>query len=163
MMADTTIVIEILTGIFLFIYIGLHLEAIHDVKKYREIYDLLNRDVYKFEPNVSNSSIFRRYVYDRTTMESRPIGDCVIFFPDGDIKLNDNLYIWKSTMFANLFRWYYLRKFNNLKDEKIREYNIRESFRRSRESLQSHLYERYMRDYGGTTTQSKSDFKFLRG
>lgn len=162
-MTDTTIVIEILTGIALFIYIGLQLQATPDIKRYQELYDLMNGDHYKFTPQTSRSAIFRRYVYDRTTGTNIPIGDHIIFFPDGDIKLNDNLYIWKSTMVGNLIRWYYHRKFSKLKDEKIREYNIREAFRRAGENRESFLYERYMRQHEGTATEYKIDFKFLRG
>jgi len=162
-MTDTQIVISVLTGIALFIYIGLHLQAVPDIRTYMELYDLMNNDQYKFAPQTSRSAIFRRYVYDRTTGTNIPIGDHIIFFPDGDIKLNDNLYIWKSTMVGNLIRWYYHRKFSKLKDEKIREYNIREAFRRAGENRESVLYDRYMRQYSGTTTEYKIDFKFLRG
>ncbi len=155
-MSDTQIVISILTGIALFIYVGLHLQAIPDIRRYEELYDLMNGDHYKFAPQTSRSAIFRRYVYHRTTGTNIPSGDHIIFFPDGDIKLNDNLYIWKSTMVGNLIRWYYHRKFSKLKDEKIREYNIREAFRRAGENRESELYKRYIR-------QQNLDFKFLRG
>ena len=155
-MTDTQIVISVLTGIAFFIYGGLHLQAIPDIERYQQLYKLMADEVYKFEPHAGHSAIFRRYVYDRTTGTNIPISDCIIFFPDGDIKLNDNLYIWKSTMVGNLIRWYYHRKFSKLKDEKIREYNIREAFRRAGENRESELYKRYMR-------QQNLNFKFLRG
>ena len=34
----------------MFIYIGLQLQAIPDIARYKELYKLMNRDVYKFEP-----------------------------------------------------------------------------------------------------------------
>ena len=158
MAADSTIVVEIMTGIALFIYIGLQLQAIPDIARYKELYKLMNRDVYKFEPHAGHSAIFRKYDYDIDRVEFGPVSECIIFFPDGDIKLNDNLYIWKSTMVGNLIRWYYHRKFIKLKDEKIDIYNWREL----RERYSQQRYDDYVRQYGGTTTQAPQ-FKFFRG
>jgi hypothetical protein len=154
MAADSTIVIEILTGIALFIYIGLQLQAIPDIARYKELYKLMNRDVYKFEPQTSRSAIFRKYDYDIRRLEFYPIGDHIIFFPDGDIKLDENLYIHKSTRYGNLFSWYYYNKFCKLRDEKIDIHNWREM--RERYSQLRH------NDYMGQH-QNKSSFKFLRG
>jgi hypothetical protein len=154
MAADSTIVIEILTGISLFIYIGLQLQALPDIIRYQELYDLMNNDQYRFQPQTSRSAIFRRYDYSRTTGTNIPVGDHIIFFPDGDIKLNDNLYIWKSTMVGNLIRWYYYRKFIKLKDEKIDLYNWREM----RERYSQLRHDAFMQQH-----QNKSSFKFLRG
>jgi hypothetical protein len=129
-MNDIQIVLSVLTGIALFIYIGLHLQALPYIRTYNELYNLMVNNTYRYQPNTSNSSIFRRYVYDRTLMVHRPISDHIIFFPDGDIKLNDNLYIWKSTMVGNLIRWYYHRKFCRLKDKLISDYNFNQAYRR---------------------------------
>ena len=103
MAADSTIVVEILTGIALFIYIGLQLQAIPDIARYKELYKLMNRDVYKFEPHAGHNAIFRRYDYDIRRVEFIPLGDHIIFFPDGDIQLDENLYIHKSTRTALKF------------------------------------------------------------
>ena len=154
-MSDVQIVISILTGIALFIYIGFQLQAIPDIRRYQELYKLMADEVYKFEPHAGHSAIFRRYAYDRTTGTSRPVSDSIIFFPDGDIKLNDNLYIWKSTMVGNMIRWYYHRKFNKLKDEKIDVYNWREM----RERYSQLRHDAYMRPF--RAEELKKEFKFL--
>ena len=156
MAADSTIVVEIITGIAFFIYGGLHLQSIPDFQKYREIYKLMNRDVYKFEPHAGHSSLFRLYDYDIRRVEFIPLGNHIIFFPDGDIKLDENLYIHKSTRRGNLFRWYYYNKFCKLRDEKIDIHNWREL----RERYSQLRHDAYL---GQHKNQNKSSFKFLRG
>jgi len=155
-MTNMQIVMLVLTSVFLFIFIGLHLSALPDVQKYMEIYDLMDRDVYKFEPHAGHSSRFRLYDYSIVRSEFYPSDACIIFFPDGDIKLNDNLYIWKSTMYGNIFRWYYHRKFCKLRDAKIDLYNWREM----RERNAQHLHNAYIQQF---KNKNKLSFKFLRG
>jgi hypothetical protein len=53
----------------------------------------------------------------------------------------------------SLVSWYYWRKFQKLKDDTIREYNIREGQRRRAQNLFD----------GRSKLQNKLDFKFLRG
>ena len=156
MAADSTIVVEIITGISFFIYGGLHLQSIPDFQKYREIYKLMNRDVYKFEPSPVHGSVFRKYAYDMNILEFYPIGERIVFFANGNIELNENLYIHKSTRYGNLFRWYYYNKFCKLRDEKIDIHNWREM----RERYSQLRHDAYL---GQHKNQNKSSFKFLRG
>ncbi len=155
-MTDTQIVTLILTGIFLFIYIGFHIPTIQDIEKYKKYYNELGRGVYKFEPNVGHSAYFYLHTYDINRLEFTRTGINIIFFPDGDIKLNDNLYLHKSLLLGNLIKWYWFRKFHRLKDDLISEYNIREMFRTRAEMIDSSHYERYMK-------QQNLNFKFFRG
>jgi hypothetical protein len=154
-MSNPTIVVEILTGISFFIYGGLHLQSIPDFQKYREIYKLMNRDVYKYEPHVGHGSLFRLYDYDIRRVEFIPVSDCIVFFPDGDLKLDENLYIHKSTRYGNLFRWYYYNKFCKLRDEKVDIYNWREM----RERYSQLRHDAYMRPF--RAEEPKKEFKFL--
>ena len=148
--------IIIITGIALFIYIGIHLETIPNLIKYKKLLRLLADDTYRYQPNISNSIIFRKFVYNRTSGTNIPISDHIIFFPNGDIKLNENLYIWKSTRYGNLFKWYYHRKFCKMKDEKIDVYNWREM----RERNAQHLHNAYIQQF---KNKKNLDFKFLIG
>ena len=83
---------------------------------YKKKYDELERGVYKYEPNHGQSHYFYLYSYDINTLTFTRTDVNIIFFPDGDIKLTDNLYIHKSLLFMSLVSWYYWRKFQKLKD-----------------------------------------------
>ena len=153
-MTDTQSVISILGCVFLLIYVIMNLSYISDHKMYKKKYRELQRGVYRFEPNRGHEQIyFNLYSYDINTLEFHRTDCAIIFFPDGNIKLTENLYIHKSHLFMSLYGWYYWRKFQRLKDDTIREYNFRQAH--SRMSRDHH--ERYMKQ------QVKKDFKFLRG
>jgi hypothetical protein len=124
------------------------------VDLYKKKYDELKRGVYKYEPTYGlQSHYFYLYSYDINTLTFTRTDVDIIFFLDGDIKLTNNLYIHKYHLFMSLVSWYYWRKFQKLKDDTIREYNIREGQRRRAQNL---FDER-------SKLQNKLDFKFLRG
>lgn len=155
-MTDAQLVILILFGIFLFIIVGMNFSSIHSYKIYRKKYKELEHGVYKFEPNVGHQCYFYLYHYDINTHTRSRTDINMIFFPDGDIKLDDNVYLFKWQTWTSFVHWYYYRKFNKLKDKLISDYNFREAYRRLSENSESRLYERYMR-------QHRLDFKFFRG
>jgi hypothetical protein len=123
------------------------------VKLYKKKYDELERGVYKYEPTSGlQSHYFYLYSYDIATVTFTRTDVDIIFFPDGDIKLTDNLYIHKSHLFMSLVSWYYWRKFQKLKDELI----DLDNWRNRRERYAQLRNDSYV-------AQNKLDFKFFRG
>jgi hypothetical protein len=152
-MTDTQSVISILGCVLLLIYVIMNLSYVSDHKLYKKKYQELQRGVYRFEPRGSELTYFNLYSYNINTLEFQRTDCDIIFFPDGDIKLTENLYIHKNHLFMSLYVWYYWRKFQRLKDDTIREYNFMQAHSR----MSRDHYERYMKQ------QNKLDFKFLRG
>ena len=151
-MTDAQIVISVIFAVVFFVILIFNVVSYPNVDLYKKKYDELKRGVYKYEPN-HQSHYFYLYSYDINTLTFTRTDVNIIFFLDGDIKLTDNLYIHKSHLFMSLVSWYYWRKFQKLKDDTIREYNIREGQRRRAQNLFD----------GRSKLQNKLDFKFLRG
>ena len=147
-MTDAQIVISVIFAVVFFVILIFNVVSYPNVELYKKKYDELERGVYKYEPNVGNSHYFYLYSYDINTLTFTQTYVNIIFFPDGDIKLTDNLYIHKSHLFMSLVSWYYWRKFQKLKDELIDLYNYRN---------QRGRYEHYVKK------QNIPTFKFLRG
>jgi hypothetical protein len=123
------------------------------VELYKKKYDELERGVYKYESTPGlQSHYFYLYSYDINTLTFTRTDVDIIFFPDGDIKLTDNLYIHKSHLFMSLVSWYYWRKFQKLKDELI----DLDNWRNRRERYAQLRNDSYV-------AQNKLDFKFFRG
>lgn len=153
-MTEAQIVISVIFAVIFFVILIFNVVSYPNVKLYKKKYDELERGVYKYEPaEHTESNYFYLYSYDITTLTFTRTDVSIIFFLDGDIKLTDNLYIHKSHLFLSLVSWYYWRKFQKLKDDTIREYNIREGQRRRAQNI---FDER-------SKLQNKLDFKFLRG
>ena len=151
-MTDVQITILIIFAVVFFVILIFNVVSYPNVELYKKKYDELKRGVYKYEPN-HQSHYFYLYSYDINALTFTRTDVNIIFFLDGDIKLTNNLYIHKSHLFMSLVSWYYWRKFQRLKDDTIREYNIREGQRRRAQNL---FDER-------SKLQNKLDFKFLRG
>ena len=151
-MTNALIVISIFFAVVFFVILIFNVVSYPNVELYKKKYDELKRGVYKYEPN-HQSHYFYLYSYDINNLTFTRTDVNIIFFLDGDIKLTNNLYIHKYHLFMSLVSWYYWRKFQKLKDDTIREYNIREGQRRRAQNL---FDER-------SKLQNKLDFKFLRG
>ena len=152
-MTDAQIVISVIFAVVFFVILIFNVVSYPNVELYKKKYDELERGVYKYEPSHGQSHYFYLYSYDINTLTFTRTDVDIIFFLDGDIKLTNNLYIHKSHLFMSLVSWYYWRKFQKLKDDTIREYNIREGQRRRAQNI---FDER-------SKLQNKLDFKFLRG
>ena len=152
-MTDAQAVISAIFAVIFFVILIFNVVSYPNVELYKKKYDELERGVYKYERSHGHSLYFYLYSYDINTLTFTRTGVNIIFFPDGDIKLTDNLYIHKSHLFLSLVSWYYWRKFQRLKDELVETYNIRNQRGRYE---QSH-HERYMKQ------KNKLDFKFFRG
>lgn len=153
-MTDAQLVITIFAGIFLLIYVISNFSNIGNHKLYKKKYQEMQRGVYKFEPNRGSELIyFNFYNYNINTLEFQRTDCDIIFFPDGDIKLTENLYLHKNHLFMSLYSWYYWRKFQRLKDDTIHEHNFRQAHSR----MSRNHHERYMKQ------QTKKEFKFFRG
>ncbi len=152
-MTDALIVISIFFAVVFFVILIFNVVSYPNVELYKKKYDELERGVYKYEPRVGHQIYFYLYSYDINTLTFTRTGVNIIFFPDGDIKLTDNLYIHKSHLFMSLVSWYYWRKFQKLKDELIDLYN----YRNQRGRYEQSHHERYMKQ------KNKLDFKFFRG
>ena len=152
-MTDAQTVISAIFAVIFFVILIFNVVSYPNVELYKKKYDELERGVYKYERSHGHSLYFYLYSYDINTLTFTRTGVNIIFFPDGDIKLTDNLYIHKSHLFLSLVSWYYWRKFQRLKDELVETYNIRNQRGRYE---QSH-HERYMKQ------KNKLDFKFFRG
>jgi hypothetical protein len=153
-MTNALIVISIFFAVVFFVILLFNVVSYPNVELYKKKYDELERGVYKYEPTPGlQSHYFYLYSYDINTLTFTRTDVDIIFFLDGDIKLTNNLYIHKYHLFMSLVSWYYWRKFQKLKDDTIREYNIREGQRRRAQNL---FDER-------SKLQNKLDFKFFRG
>ena len=153
-MTDVQITILIIFAVVFFVILIFNVVSYPNVELYKKKYDELERGVYKYEPAPGPQSIyFYLFSYDINTLTFTRTDVNIIFFPDGDIKLTNNLYIHKSNLFMSLVSWYYWRKFQKLKDELIDMYNYRNQRGRYE---QSHR-ERYVKQ------QNISSFKFFRG
>jgi len=124
-MTDAQIVISVIFAVVFFVILIFNVVSYPNVDLYKKKYDELERGVYKYERSHGHSLYFYLYSYDINTLTFTRTGVNIIFFPDGDIKLTDNLYIHKSHLFMSLVSWYYWRKFQKLKDELIDLYNYR--------------------------------------
>lgn len=143
---------SVLACVFLLIYIIMNASYISDHEMYRKKYKDLQRGIYRFQSNDGSNVHFNLYSYDIESVTFQSTNCEIIFFADGDIKLTENLYIHKSHLFMSLYSWYYWRKFQKLKWEKILSNEYRERAMRLEDSRREH----YM-------NQQKKDFKFLRG
>ena len=159
-MTDAQIVISVIFAVIFFVILISNVVSYPNVELYKKKYDELRRGVYKYEPTEhSESNYFYLYSYDITTLTFTRTDVAIIFFPDGDIKLTDSLYIHKSHLFMSFVKWYHWTKFQKLKDELVRDYeynhHFSETFRRmSDTSRDLNVY---------IKKQSKLDFKFFRG
>ena len=158
-MTDAQIVISVIFAVVFSVILLFNVVSYPNVELYKKKYDELERGVYKYEPTPGlQSHYFYLYSYDINTLTFTRTDVNIIFFPDGDIKLTDNLYIHKSLLFMSLVSWYYWRKFQKLKDTLIRDYeydnHFRESYRRICEATGLDVY---------VKKQNISPFKFFRG
>ena len=153
-MSNTQMIMLILFGIVLFLYIVSNIISFSDVEIYKKKYNELRRGVYKYDPNPN--SIYYCYFYlqdyDITTQTFSKTTINIIFFPDGAIKLSDNVYIHKWQIWLSLVHWFYYRKFYKLKDVLIEEYNIRKEQRIRAQIL-----------FDGGLKKQNLKFKFFRG
>jgi hypothetical protein len=153
-MSDVQIVISILFGIIFFLYLVNNLISLSNVELYIKKYNELQRRVYKYEPSPGlQSHYFYLYSYDINTVTFTKTDFAIIFFIDGAIKLTENNYIHYWQIWWSLPTWYYWRKFQRLKDDTIKEHNIREGQRRRAQNL---FDER-------SKLQNNLNFKFFRG
>ena len=157
-MTDAQIVISVIFAVIFSVILLFNVVSYPNVELYKKKYDELERGVYKYEPTPGlQSHYFYLYSYDINTLTFTRTDVNIIFFPDGDIKLTDNLYIHKSLLFMSLVSWYYWRKFQKLKDTLIRDYeydnHFRESYRRICEATGLDVY---------VKKQNISSFKFFR-
>jgi len=155
-MSDGQIVGIILLGIFLLIIVVMNFSSMQDYEMFKKKYSELERGVYKFEPNIGHQCYFYLYSYDINSVTFTRTSVNIIFFPSGDIKLSDNVYIHKWQIWTSFVTWYYYRKFHKLKDKLISDYNFSQAYRRMGENRDGAHYERYMEQY-------TSNFKFFRG
>ena len=153
-MNDFLIALSLLGGIFILLYVIYNLASYMTNRElYQKKYQELQRGVYRYNGSHLDLIYFNLYTYDIASCTFHPTNCNIIFFPDGSVKLTENLYIHKSHWFWSLYSWYYLGKFQRLKDYHIQSHNFREAYRR----MDGNHYERYMKQ------QIKKDFKFLRG
>ena len=155
-MTDAQIVILIIFAVVFFVILIFNVVSYPNVELYKKKYNQLERGVYKYERSYSNSLYFYLYSYDINTLTFTRTDVNIIFFPDGDIKLTDNLYIHKSHLFMSLVSWYYWRKFQKLKDELINQHNFNEAYSRYRLGYLESLQEQPKK-------QNITSFKFFRG
>ena len=154
-MTDAQTVILIIFAVIFSVVLIFNVVSYPNVELYKKKYDELERGVYKYERSHGHSLYFYLHSYNINTLTFNRTGVNIIFFPDGDIKLTDNLYIHKSHLFMSLVSWYYWRKFQKLKDKLISDHNFSQAYRRmSDNSRDLNVY---------IKKQNKLDFKFFRG
>lgn len=153
-MTDAQIVISVIFAVIFSVILLFNVVSYPNVELYKKKYDELERGVYKYEPNHGlQSHYFYLYSYDIATTTFTRTDVNIIFFPDGDIKLTDNLYIHKSLLFMSLVSWYYWRKFQKLKYKLISDYHFNQLYRiMSSSDGNSHFF---------VKKQNNKEFKFL--
>ena len=156
-MTDTYIVILILICIVLFLYIVYNIISFINADLYKKKYTELERGVYKYEPT-SPTSVFNNYFYfylydyNINTLTFNKTNANIIFFPDGDIKLTENLYIHKNQLWLSLISWHYYRKFHKLKNHLVSIHDF--------EIMRNRVLDKHRERYHKL---QNPDFKFLRG
>jgi hypothetical protein len=155
-MTDGQIIISILSAIFLLIIVVINFTSLQVCKMYKKKYSELERGVYKFEPSVGHQCYFYLHSYDINSVSFTRTNVNIIFFPDGDIKLSENVYIHKWQIWTSFVIWYYYRKFHKLKDKLISDYNFSQAYRRMSENRDGNYQNIYIKKHN-------SPFKFLRG
>ena len=131
------------------VIIILNASNIGDVKWFYKVAKELKRGDYKYHTNFINQITFRR-IDDREE---------IIFFPDGSIKVMDDVYIHKGMVWMSVFSMYYYWKFHKLKDEAIQRYRInmiRDEFNQIRTNRTDNYQNIYVKKHN-------SSFKFFRG
>ena len=158
-MTDAQIVISVIFALVFFAILIFNVVSYPNVELYKKKYNELERGVYKYEPTVGHQIYFYLYNYDIHTLTFNRTGVNIIFFPDGDIKLTDNLYIHKSHLFMSLVSWYYWRKFQKLKDTLVRDYEYNNHFSEAYRRMTSSDGRRHF----FVKKQNIPTFKFFRG
>ena len=152
----TTIIISLSAPVLalLVVFVVMNLTMMSNNKIYKEKYESLRNGVYRFDARLGDHIYFKKQGYNSENVWFDYSHREIIFFPDGDIKLEENVYIHKRLIMLHLYGWYYWRKFQRLKDHLIQQHNFREAYRR----MSGDHYERYMKQQ-----RQRTDFKFLRG
>lgn len=145
-MSEATILFTSFSIAFGCVIIILNFSNIGDVKWFHKVSNELKRGDYKYNGKLIDQIVFRR-VDDREEM---------IFFPDGSIRVMDDVYIHKSMVWMSVFSMYYYWKFHRLKDREIKEHTIREQYRQIVIDREGRRYDVYIKKHD-------SPFKFFRG
>lgn len=127
------------------VIIILNASNIGDVKWFYKVAKELKRGDYKYHTNFINQITFRR-IDDREE---------IIFFPDGSIKVMDDVYIHKSMLWMSVFSMYYYWKFHKSKKYYVNQHNAMEEYRRMNLQREGRQYDVYIKRH--------NSFKFLRG
>ena len=128
------------------IIIILNFFNLSDVKCFYKVAKEFRRGDYKYHTKLFDQITFRR-IDDREE---------IIFFPDGSIKVMNDVYIHKSMLWLSIFSMYYYWKFHKLKDRDIKEHTIREQYRQIVIDREGRRYDVYIKKHNPS-------FKFFRG
>jgi hypothetical protein len=145
-------------GVLLFLIILFNVMVTPYNKKYKGKYKSFIDGLYSYDRKLGDQTYFKKNSYRPENPEYDYSHREIIFWDNGDIKLEKNLYIHKSLLAFNLYGWYYWKKFQKAKEKIVQHHDDTWELRERAERLH---YERYMQLYSGTTT--KAPFKFLRG
>lgn len=117
-----------------------------DVKCFYKVAKEFRRGDYKYHAKLFDQITFRR-IDDREE---------IIFFPDGSIKVMNDVYIHKSMVWMSVFNMYYYWEFHKSKEFYVNQHKAMEEYRRINLQREGRQYDVYIKKHD-------SSFKFLRG
>ena len=119
---------------------------IGDVKWFYKVNKELRRGDYRYHTKLMDQIVFRR-IDDREE---------IIFFPDGSVRVMNDVYIHKSMLWMSVFNMYYYWQFHKSKEFYVNQHKATEEYRRINLQREGRQYDVYIKKHN-------SSFKFFRG
>jgi hypothetical protein len=117
-----------------------------DIKLFYKVAKELRRGDYKYHAKLMGQITFRR-IDDREE---------IIFFPDGSIKVMNDVYIHKSMVWMSVFNMYYYWELHKSKEYYVNQHKAMEEYRQMTLQREERQYNVYIKKHN-------SSFKFFRG
>ncbi len=128
------------------VYLLLNLMNLSDIKLFYKVAKELRRGDYKYHAKLMGQITFRR-IDDREE---------IIFFPDGSIKVMNDVYIHKSMVWMSVFNMYYYWELHKSKEYYVNQHKAMEEYRQMTLQREERQYNVYIKKHN-------SSFKFFRG
>ncbi len=145
-MSESTIILWAFPITIGLVYLLLNFMNLSDIKLFYKVAKELRRGDYKYHAKLMGQITFRR-IDDREE---------IIFFPDGSIKVMNDVYIHKSMVWMSVFNMYYYWEFHKSKEFYVNQHKAMEEYRRINLQREGRQYDVYIKKHN-------SSFKFFRG
>jgi hypothetical protein len=128
------------------VYLLLNLMNLSDIKWFYKVNKELRQGDYKYHTKLMDQIVFRR-IDDREE---------IIFFPDGSVRVMNDVYIHKSMLWMSVFNMYYYWQFHKSKEFYVNQNKAMEEYRRINLQREGRQYDVYIKKHNPS-------FKFFRG